>query len=200
MPSNPTKSPSADARNDRRRHRRRRHPRLDGGSRLDRACRDGTGSTATRPRPCKQAIVGGPAQERHPPDRRWHGRLRDHASPATTPMVPAAAARHRRAPAHRFVHDLLHATRTAPSAGCPTTCPTRRRRAPPGRPAARRTTMRSRSTSTATRSPTLTEIAKANGLRTGDVSTAEIQDATPAVQVAHVDQRSCYGPDSRHLR
>ena len=43
---------------------------------------------------------------------------------------------------------------------------------------------------------TLTEIAKANGLRTGDVSTAEIQDATPAVQVAHVGARSCYGPDS----
>jgi alkaline phosphatase len=43
---------------------------------------------------------------------------------------------------------------------------------------------------------TLIEIAKANGLRTGDVSTAEIQDATPAVQVAHVDARSCYGPGS----
>lgn len=43
---------------------------------------------------------------------------------------------------------------------------------------------------------TLTEIAKANGLRTGDVSTAEIQDATPAVQVAHVKDRSCYGPDT----
>ncbi len=43
---------------------------------------------------------------------------------------------------------------------------------------------------------TLIEIAKANGLRTGNVSTAEIQDATPAVQVAHVDARSCYGPDS----
>lgn len=40
------------------------------------------------------------------------------------------------------------------------------------------------------------ELAKANGLRTGNVSTAEIQDATPAVQVAHVDQRKCYGPDS----
>ncbi|GAA5037930.1 alkaline phosphatase [Microbacterium fluvii] len=44
--------------------------------------------------------------------------------------------------------------------------------------------------------PTILEIAKANGLRTGNVSTAEIQDATPAVQVAHVDARSCYGPDS----
>jgi alkaline phosphatase len=44
--------------------------------------------------------------------------------------------------------------------------------------------------------PTILEIAKANGFRTGDVSTAEIQDATPAVQVAHVGARSCYGPDS----
>lgn len=44
--------------------------------------------------------------------------------------------------------------------------------------------------------PTLLELAKANGLRTGDVSTAEIQDATPAVQVAHVGSRSCYGPDT----
>jgi alkaline phosphatase len=43
---------------------------------------------------------------------------------------------------------------------------------------------------------TILEIAKANGLKTGDVSTAEIQDATPAVLVSHVDARSCYGPDS----
>ncbi|ROQ07705.1 MULTISPECIES: alkaline phosphatase [unclassified Curtobacterium] len=43
---------------------------------------------------------------------------------------------------------------------------------------------------------TLLELAKANGLRTGNVSTAEIQDATPAVQVAHVGARSCYGPDT----
>lgn len=41
----------------------------------------------------------------------------------------------------------------------------------------------------------LTEIAKANGLSTGNVSTAEIQDATPAVQSAHVSQRKCYGPE-----
>ncbi|MFI2754267.1 alkaline phosphatase [Cellulomonas sp. P22] len=41
---------------------------------------------------------------------------------------------------------------------------------------------------------TLLEAAKAAGLKTGDVSTAEIQDATPAVQVAHISQRSCYGP------
>ncbi|BDZ41782.1 alkaline phosphatase [Paraoerskovia sediminicola] len=43
---------------------------------------------------------------------------------------------------------------------------------------------------------TLLQIAKANGLRTGDVSTAEIQDATPAVQVAHVSHRKCYTPSS----
>ncbi|MEU0874774.1 alkaline phosphatase [Nocardia brasiliensis] len=41
----------------------------------------------------------------------------------------------------------------------------------------------------------LTEIAKANGKATGNVSTAEIQDATPAVQAAHVTERKCYGPE-----
>ena len=41
---------------------------------------------------------------------------------------------------------------------------------------------------------TLLELAKANGMRTGDVSTSEIQDATPAAQFSHVTSRSCYGP------
>lgn len=41
---------------------------------------------------------------------------------------------------------------------------------------------------------TLLELAKAKGLRTGNVSTAELQDATPAVQASHVTARSCYGP------
>ncbi|MEP7089497.1 MAG: alkaline phosphatase [Nocardioidaceae bacterium] len=41
---------------------------------------------------------------------------------------------------------------------------------------------------------TLLELAKAKGLRTGDVTTAEIEDATPAVQISHVTSRSCYGP------
>ncbi|MGW3796697.1 MULTISPECIES: alkaline phosphatase [Dermacoccus] len=40
----------------------------------------------------------------------------------------------------------------------------------------------------------LLEMAKHNGLRTGNVSTAEIEDATPAVQLAHVTERGCYGP------
>jgi alkaline phosphatase len=38
------------------------------------------------------------------------------------------------------------------------------------------------------------EAAKKNGLTTGDVTTSEIQDATPAVQESHVALRSCYGP------
>ncbi|BDI23809.1 alkaline phosphatase [Herbiconiux sp. L3-i23] len=42
----------------------------------------------------------------------------------------------------------------------------------------------------------IVEIAKANGMRTGNVTTSEIQDATPAVMGAHVAARSCYGPDS----
>lgn len=42
--------------------------------------------------------------------------------------------------------------------------------------------------------PNLIEMAKTAGLATGDVSTAEIQDATPAVLLAHVTDRGCYAP------
>lgn len=42
--------------------------------------------------------------------------------------------------------------------------------------------------------PTLLEIAKAAGKATGNVSTAELQDATPAALVSHVTSRKCYGP------
>ncbi len=42
--------------------------------------------------------------------------------------------------------------------------------------------------------PTLLELAKKRGLATGDVTTSEIQDATPAVEVSHISARSCYGP------
>ena len=42
--------------------------------------------------------------------------------------------------------------------------------------------------------PTLLELAKKRGLKTGNITTAEIQDATPAVLAAHVSARSCYGP------
>lgn len=41
---------------------------------------------------------------------------------------------------------------------------------------------------------TLIELAKAKGLATGDVTTSEIQDATPAALIAHVTARKCYGP------
>src|SRR6185295_1380444 len=38
------------------------------------------------------------------------------------------------------------------------------------------------------------ELAQRKGLRTGDVSTAELTDATPAVLAAHVSARGCQGP------
>lgn len=41
---------------------------------------------------------------------------------------------------------------------------------------------------------TLLELAKAAGFATGNVSTAELQDATPAAQISHVTSRKCYGP------
>ncbi|KIS43909.1 alkaline phosphatase [Kosakonia radicincitans] len=41
---------------------------------------------------------------------------------------------------------------------------------------------------------TILEMAKAAGLATGNVSTAELQDATPAAMVSHVISRRCYGP------
>lgn len=39
----------------------------------------------------------------------------------------------------------------------------------------------------------LLELAKKKGLATGNVTTAEIQDATPAALLAHVTARKCYG-------
>jgi alkaline phosphatase/streptomycin-6-phosphatase len=41
---------------------------------------------------------------------------------------------------------------------------------------------------------TALEVAQKRGLRTGNVSTAEITDATPAVQGAHMSLRGCQGP------
>jgi alkaline phosphatase len=43
---------------------------------------------------------------------------------------------------------------------------------------------------------TILERAKAAGFRTGDVSTSELQDATPAVLASHVVNRDCKGPQS----
>jgi len=42
--------------------------------------------------------------------------------------------------------------------------------------------------------PTLAELAKAQGLATGNLSTAELTDATPAALGAHVNDRQCQGP------
>ncbi|MBM6700069.1 alkaline phosphatase [Bifidobacterium pullorum subsp. saeculare] len=43
----------------------------------------------------------------------------------------------------------------------------------------------------------LIELAKAKGLATGNVTTAEIQDATPAVLESHSTERACYGPQGK---
>jgi alkaline phosphatase len=42
---------------------------------------------------------------------------------------------------------------------------------------------------------TILELAKKAGFLTGDVSTGELQDATPAVLAAHVTDRNCKGPE-----
>ncbi|RGE23721.1 alkaline phosphatase [Leucobacter sp. wl10] len=47
---------------------------------------------------------------------------------------------------------------------------------------------------------TLLELAKANGKKTGNVSTSAIQDATPGAEVAHISQRGCFGPDETSQR
>lgn len=43
--------------------------------------------------------------------------------------------------------------------------------------------------------PTLMEQAKTAGMRTGNVTTSEITDATPAAQFSHAAERDCQGPD-----
>ena len=47
---------------------------------------------------------------------------------------------------------------------------------------------------------TYMEIAKQRGLSTGNVSTAEITDATPAGPSAHISQRGCQGPNDTRPR
>ena len=41
---------------------------------------------------------------------------------------------------------------------------------------------------------TILELAKSQGFATGDITTSEIQDATPASQFSHITERGCYGP------
>ncbi len=45
-----------------------------------------------------------------------------------------------------------------------------------------------------TRLTTILELAQRAGFKTGDVSTAEITDATPAVLASHINERGCQGP------
>src|SRR5690349_10520972 len=45
-----------------------------------------------------------------------------------------------------------------------------------------------------TRLTTILELAQQAGFKTGDVSTAELTDATPAVLASHINERGCQGP------
>ena len=47
---------------------------------------------------------------------------------------------------------------------------------------------------TVTKYTTILELAQAAGLKTGNVTTAELTDATPAVLNAHINDRGCQGP------
>jgi len=42
---------------------------------------------------------------------------------------------------------------------------------------------------------TILELAKDQGFATGDITTSEIQDATPAALFSHITERDCYGPE-----
>lgn len=76
-----------------------------------------------------------------------------------------------------------------------TTSPTRLHQQPPGQLVSKPITARWASIFTK-RSPNDSGNGKAAGLATGNVSTAELQDATPAALVAHVTSRKCYGPSA----
>ena len=76
-----------------------------------------------------------------------------------------------------------------------TTSPTRLHQQPHGQPVSKPITARWASIFTK-RSPNDSEMAKAAGLATGNVSTAELQDATPAALVAHVTSRKMLRPSA----
>jgi alkaline phosphatase len=42
---------------------------------------------------------------------------------------------------------------------------------------------------------TILELAKEHGFATGDITTSEVQDATPAALFSHISERKCYGPE-----
>ena len=42
---------------------------------------------------------------------------------------------------------------------------------------------------------TILELAKDQGFATGDITTSEIQDTTPAALFSHISERDCYGPE-----
>ncbi|MFD7663871.1 alkaline phosphatase [Streptomyces sp. NPDC059788] len=57
----------------------------------------------------------------------------------------------------------------------------------------------SKTPGTDTALPTILELARAKGLATGSVTTAELTDATPAAMAAHATDRDCQGPADMEL-
>ena len=106
-------------------------------------------------------------------------------------------------PVHRRADDLVGQAGRPARPTCPTTCPTRPPPAPRGRPARRPSTSASRRARAPpvdvpgdnTAFKTVLELAQKRGMATGNVSTAEITDATPAVLASHISQRGCQGPN-----
>ena len=155
----------------------------------------------TRPAQLAAKIDASKPQERDPARRRRHGRLRGHARPLLRqgrrraaehgPAARSAAARSTtccaRAPGPTYQPNYVGdsaPTATAWSTG---------KRTQDGR--------LSQGPSAADNVPgpnagytTYMELARDAGKATGNVSTAEITDATPAAPSSHISQRACQGP------
>ena len=106
-----------------------------------------------------------------------------------------------RLPVHRLRHDLVGQAGRRRRRTCPTTTPTRPRPARCGRPARRRIDERiSQGPSSADDVPGREPARRSSssprsaGMKVGNVSTAEITDATPAVLASHISLRGCQGP------
>ena len=150
-----------------------------------------------------ERAVGAALNDQHPEERdllprRRHGHPGDHRRP----LLPGRQQRAQRRPdaVHRLRHDLVGEAGRRRRRTCPTTTPTRPRPGRRGRPARRRSTSASRRARAAainvpgTNLKTVLELAQKQGMKVGDVSTAEITDATPAVLASHISLRGCQGP------
>ena len=167
---------------------RRRHRRRDGSVRLAQGRHRKSGGGGSE--------EDGP-EERDLPARRRHGHAGDHRRP----LLPGRHNAQRRPDAvHRLRHHLVGQAGRRRRRTCPTTTPTRPPPAQPGRPARKPSTSgshRARAAPKTSPAPTSRRCSRSPrnaGMKVGDVSTAEITDATPAVLASHISLRGCQGP------